>query len=91
MSVRSFLIIIFSGLGILTAIAYAIIPAPSSDGRIPIVWTTDANPARELQVEWFNKLYPDNVLSIDPDNTGVMKVVVQSSAGMGPEIGRAHV
>ncbi|MBN1511736.1 MAG: extracellular solute-binding protein [Phycisphaerae bacterium] len=73
-------------LGTATAVTIALIPAASTDNRVPLVWATDPNPQRDPQVAWFNKLYPDCHLRIDPDNAGVMKVVVQSSSGMGPDL-----
>lgn len=83
--------IIGAVLALWTVIAVALIPERGSEEKVPLVWTTDGNPQREPQVEWFNKLYPDCHLRVDPDNSGVMKVVVQSSAGMGPDIiGHIH-
>lgn len=70
----------------MSLIAYMLIPKESNDARTPLVWTTDPNPQREPQVEWFNKAYPDCKLRIDPDNSDTMKVIVQSCAGMGPDI-----
>ena len=69
-----------------TVIAIVLIPSSTDNGKIPLVWTTDPNPQRDPQVEWFNTLNPDCELCIDPSNAGVMKVVVQSSAGMGPDL-----
>jgi len=77
---------IFLGLGIWTIVAVSLTPPPLTEGKAPLVWTTDPNPQRDPQVEWFNKAYPGCELRIDPDNSGVMKVVVQSSAKMGPDI-----
>lgn len=83
---RTFLAGIFLLLLLLSLLAWWLIPKEASDGRTPLVWTTDPNPQRQPQVEWFNKLYPDCRLRIDPDNSDSMKVVVQSCAGMGPDI-----
>ncbi len=70
----------------MSLVAYWLVPKDVDDGRTPLVWTTDPNPQREPQVAWFNRLYPDCRLRIDPDNSDSIKVVVQSSAGMGPDI-----
>jgi ABC-type glycerol-3-phosphate transport system substrate-binding protein len=82
-----YLLIGFAALMLLwTGLTIAMLPEQGGSDRIPLVWTTDANPQREPQVNWFNRLYPDYHLRIDPDNSGVMKVVVQCSAGMGPDL-----
>jgi ABC-type glycerol-3-phosphate transport system substrate-binding protein len=81
-----FILIVFIILSIMSGVAYYLTPDKKLDGRTPLIWTTDPNPQRDPQVEWYNKLYPQNFLSIDPANADVMKVIVQSSAGMGPDI-----
>ena len=83
---KYFLIGIFSILALWTLLTVALIPEKETGDKTSLIWTTDPNPQREIQVDAFNKLYPDCLLRIDPDNSGVMKVVVQSSAGMGPDI-----
>lgn len=83
---RGFLVGVVALLALMTLAACWLIPRETDDSRTPLVWTTDPNPQREPQVEWFNRLYPDFKLRIDPDNSDSMKVVVQSSAGMGPDI-----
>jgi ABC-type glycerol-3-phosphate transport system substrate-binding protein len=83
---KSFLIGIFIFLGIFTTVVISLIPAKVISGKKPVIWTTDPNPQRDPQVDAYNKMFPDQDLSIDPDNSGVMKVVVQSSAGMGPDV-----
>ena len=91
MTARTFMLIVGLILAIFTSIAVMLIPAKVVDNRKVIVWTTDPNPQRDPQVEWYNKKYPKNFLKIDPANSDVMKVVVQSSAGMGPDvIGHVH-
>jgi len=89
--VKYFLLGVFVFLGVFTAVVISMIPAKVHSDKKPVVWTTDPNPQRDPQVDAFNKMFPDQHLSIDPDNSGVMKVVVQSSAGMGPDvIGHVH-
>ena len=61
-------------------------PTLDLQGRKALVWTTDPNPQRDDQVATFNKMYPAYKLRIDPDNTGIQKVVVQCSANMGPDV-----
>ncbi len=76
----------FAVLAIWTTVAVSLLGSVGSGSKTPLVWTTDPNPQRDPQVHWFNEFYPDCELRIDPDNSGVMKVVVQSSARMGPDI-----
>ncbi len=83
---KYYLLAVMCFLAILAIVAYALVPDVKKDGKIPLVWTTDANPVRGDQVDRFNELNPDCRLRIDPDNTGVMKVIVQSCAGMGPDL-----
>ena len=55
-------------------------------GKTRLVWVSDPNPMRVSQIDMFNELNPDLALKLDPDNSGTMKVIVQSSAGMGPDL-----
>jgi ABC-type glycerol-3-phosphate transport system substrate-binding protein len=56
----------------LSVVAWAIRPPLSADGRMPLVWVSDDAPTRRL--------------TIDPDNFGMEKVIVQSLAGVGPDL-----
>lgn len=53
---------------------------------IPITWVSDQNPLRSEQVESFNRLNPKYDLRIDPGNGGPEKIIVQSAAGVGPDV-----
>lgn len=77
---------VFLGLALLSVLAWAMVPAPPQGTRTPLVWVSDNNPQRVPQIERFNRLYPDCFLSLDPNNAGVQKVIVQACAGVGPEI-----
>ncbi len=81
-----FLISIFSILALWTLLIFVLIPEKPGGDKIPLIWATYPNPQRDPQVDEFNRMYPDCFLGLDPDNSGVMKVIVQSSAGMGPDI-----
>ena len=70
----------------MTATAIMMIPKKDHAGKVYLSWATDACPERDHQVDTFNQLNPDCVLQIDPDNSGVMKVMIQSSARMGPDL-----
>ena len=86
MTMRWTMALIYGGLLILSLVAWLLTPAAKLDGKIPLSWVTDANPQRDDQVKKFNEMYPNLHLYIDPNNSGAMKVVTQSSAGMGGDI-----
>ena len=86
MTMKKLLVLVGAVLLGWTLLAIALIPAKSDSGEVELVWACDTNPQRVPQVEWFNRLYPDVHLNMDADNSGVMKVVVQCSAGMGPDL-----
>ena len=53
-----------------------------------VVWATDDNPMRREQIALFNRLNPDYHLTLDPlvGRAALEKVVVQSLAGVGPDL-----
>ncbi|MBI5833224.1 MAG: sugar ABC transporter substrate-binding protein [Armatimonadetes bacterium] len=59
---------------------------PVTAGKTRIVWISDDNPVRKGQIELFNKTHPSIELKIDPTNAGMEKVIVQSLAGVGPDL-----
>lgn len=75
-------------IGLLAAslLAVAIRPAPAPKGITPLIWVSDDNPARRPQIKLFNNLNPDLRLQLDPDNGGMEKIIVQSLAGVGPDV-----
>ena len=79
--------IILIGLSILAA---ATLPEIRSD--VPLLyWATDANPARGPQMAAFEKWMVDNGypavdLELDSNNTGTMKIIIQSASGVGGHI-----
>jgi multiple sugar transport system substrate-binding protein len=81
----SFLVLV-----ICSVIAWAIAPPVSRDGRIPLIWVSDDNPARKEQADLFNRMYPQYDLRIDPANSGTQKVIVQALAGVGPDLFNCH-
>ncbi|MBI5091824.1 MAG: extracellular solute-binding protein [Candidatus Hydrogenedentes bacterium] len=56
------------------------------DERIPLVWCCDDAPIRREQIALFNQLHPKYRLMLDPQNGQLEKVIVQSLAGVGPDI-----
>ena len=69
----------------MSIIAWFLTRVEQSD-KIPLAWVTDPNPQRYNQIALFNKLNPEVKLRLDPDNSGTMKTIVQSAAGMGADI-----
>jgi multiple sugar transport system substrate-binding protein len=65
---------------------WAMQPNLSEHGKTPLVWTTDDNPLRRGQVGLFNTEHPKLDLQIDPVNQDIEKVIVQSLAGVGPDL-----
>ncbi|MCX7017777.1 MAG: extracellular solute-binding protein [bacterium] len=83
---RSFFAITFIGLLALSTVAWIVKPVPSEDGRTPLLWVCDESPVRGEQISLFNKLNPGFLLKLDPDNVDMEKVIVQSLAGVGPDL-----
>lgn len=86
MSMRKILLIIFVVLASLSIVAWLWKTEKNKPGKVPIVWVSDPNPQRFTQIDIFNELNPDINLKLDPGNSDSMKVIVQSSAGMGPDL-----
>jgi len=75
-----------AGLVMLSMVAWGIKPRPALDGRIPLTWVSDDNPARREQIAVFNELHPRYYLHLDPTNSGMEKVIVQTIGGVGPDL-----
>ena len=71
---------------VLSGVAWWIQPRPVQDGKTLLVWCSDDNPARREQIELFNRLNPQYLLRLDPISGGMEKIIVQSLAGVGPDI-----
>jgi ABC-type glycerol-3-phosphate transport system substrate-binding protein len=84
--VRVFFASAFVALALLTVVAWSIQPRESESGKVPLVWVSDDNPTRREQIALFNRLHPDIDLRLDPNNGGLEKVIVQSLAGVGPDL-----
>src|SRR5579885_1994800 len=61
-------------------------PPAAPAGKTPLIWTSDDNPLRKEQMALFNKEHPKVDLQLDPMNQGIEKVIVQSLAGVGPDL-----
>jgi ABC-type glycerol-3-phosphate transport system substrate-binding protein len=78
-----------SVLGVLilaSLVAWKISPGAVHDGKTLLFWVSDDNPARREQMDLFNQLHPQYELRLDAGNSGMDKVMVQSSSGVGPDI-----
>lgn len=64
-------------------------PGPE-DERTKLVWVCDDSPVRREQVALFNAHHPDFRLVLDPQPLGMEKVVVQTLAGVGPDLFDAY-
>lgn len=69
-----------------TAFMMATVPHEDLNGKTQIFWSTDLNPAREEQIGRFEELNPGIKVGLDPNNGGREKVIVQSQAGVGPDV-----
>ncbi|MCY3021368.1 MAG: extracellular solute-binding protein [Planctomycetota bacterium] len=76
----------FAVLVVLSCVAWSIKPEATGTGKVPLLWVSDDNPARREQIELFCKLNPQYDLRLDPTNTGMEKVIVQSIAAVGPDL-----
>ena len=76
----------FGALLALSAVAASLRPAPRDKTKTPLVWVSDDNPARRDQIDLFNARHPRLSLSLDPNNTGLEKTVIQSLAGVGADL-----
>lgn len=83
---RKAVLSILAGLICLSIIAWAIKPRADNARKTPIIWMSDDNPARHDQIDTFNRLNPQYDLRLDPNNTEMEKVIVQSLAGVGPDL-----
>jgi multiple sugar transport system substrate-binding protein len=75
----------------LTVWAKVTVPVEHVNGVAKLVWATDDNPARQEQMalfkQWHLKHYGEPIeIIIDPNNTSHDKVVIQSLAGVGPDL-----
>jgi multiple sugar transport system substrate-binding protein len=85
-TLKTFFLITFALLILLSFIAWKSAPSSGDASRTQLVWTTDDNPLRRAQIEPFNRLYPSLHIDIDPSNAELEKVLVQSLAGVGPDV-----
>ena len=61
-------------------------PDHTNDPRTPLVYVTGENPLRRSQTGLFERMYPTKRIVMDPANGDAQKIVVQSLAGVGPDL-----
>ena len=86
MSTSKILGIVFAALIVLSGVAALWRPGDTLQGRTPLVWASDSNPARTAQINAFNEENPGLALTLDYGSTGPQKVILQSASGVGPDI-----
>lgn len=86
MTTTKFLAATIVALLILSVLAYVWRPEKAPEGKTPLVWVSDNNPARTLQIQAFNEENPEYSLSLDYGSTGVQKIILQCASGVGPDI-----
>lgn len=83
---KNLFIVAFVVLVGLAVVAQATKPTRDYGGRLRIIWTTDDNPARQKQIAIFDQMFPNLKLTIDPNNNDQSKIIVQTMAGIGPDV-----
>jgi ABC-type glycerol-3-phosphate transport system substrate-binding protein len=83
---KAFFALTVIGLLAMSAVAWSLAPEAHHDGKTELSWCSDDNPMRRPQIALFNQMFPSCRLSLDPSNTGLEKVIVQSIGGVGPDI-----
>lgn len=79
-------LITFIVLCLLSIAAVATKPKREYGGRLRLILTTDDNPARQEQIAIFDRMFANLKLTIDPTNNDQSKIIVQTMAGIGPDI-----
>jgi len=83
---KAFFFATFLLLAALSGVAWKIAPDRIAGNKTTLIWCSDDNPLRRAQMNPFNQLYPQYQLQLDPANTFVEKIIVQSLAGVGPDL-----
>src|SRR3954452_896890 len=79
---KAFFFATFLILAALSGVAWKIAPDRGSGDKTPLIWCSDDNPFRRAQMTPFNHLYPQYEVRLDPANTYIEKIIVQSLAGV---------
>jgi ABC-type glycerol-3-phosphate transport system substrate-binding protein len=83
---RLFFLASLATLAVLSLLAWKLEPHFAPTGKTDLVWVSDDNPQRKIQIAGFNAESKDCSLRLDPNNSGMQKIIVQSLAGVGPDL-----
>lgn len=86
MSVSRVLLLIFLLLMATSAVRLMLPHTDAVGARKQITWVSGGNPAREAQRAAFNEENPGLFLTLDMNNMGTQKIVLQSASGVGPDV-----
>jgi ABC-type glycerol-3-phosphate transport system substrate-binding protein len=86
MTTSKLLLIVFAALIALSGLAAIWRPDRNLDGKTPLVWVSDNNPARTAQINAFNEENPGLSLKLDYGSSGAQKIILQCASGVGPDI-----
>ncbi len=85
-SMKTGFAVILTALILISVVAWQWQPNQVESGKIPMSWVSDDNPGRREQVDLFKRLNPEIDLRLDPNNQGMEKIIIQSVAGVGPDL-----
>ena len=83
---KSTFALLFVALCLLSALVWKLQPPTTTAGKLRLIRVSDDNPARQAQVDLFNRLHPKLDLQLDPSDNGIEKIIVQSLGGVGPDL-----
>jgi len=84
--VRIVFVVVLSVLVVASCLAWRLKPKDIEHGRTRLIWVSYDNPAKREQIEAFNRRHDDLLLTLDPSNIQIEKIIVQSVAGIGPDL-----
>ncbi len=80
------IILVLIILAMMTAVAEFLRPRKVDDGKTHIVWVASSDPNKQLVEEMFNKSSSKTHVTLDTNNRGVTKTLVQCTAGIGGDV-----
>ena len=84
---KYFFLIAFLLFGLCFALALATLEKDDDEGVVTLYWSTDPNPARNLQIQTFEAMYPGIRVKVDPGAmTDPTKLLMQCATGVGPDL-----
>ncbi len=71
---------------VMSVAAALMIPAKPNDGKAHIIWVAGNDPNKQLVADTFNEKSKDTFVTLDADNGGTTKTLVQCTAGIGGDV-----